>query len=135
MLLLAIGCAGPRALEADRAYQAGVAKVDRIEVRVHDEPPVAVFVTAHGMLPDGCTEIDRTLQERHASGIDVRLTTRRESVAGCAASARPFERAILLDVQGYPTGLYFVNVNGVQETFQVIEDLGARDRFLRHPTW
>jgi inhibitor of cysteine peptidase len=131
LLLLASACAGARALEADRAYQAGLAKVERIEVRVHDERPVSVL-SAYGELPDGCTEIDRTLQDRRVSGIDVRLTTRRDSGASCAPEARRFERGILLAIEGLPSGLYFVNVNGVQGTFQILEDFGARDRFERY---
>lgn len=124
-IVFAVACAGTRSLEADRAYQQGLAQVDRIQVTVLSKRPVAVNVSAYGRLPDTCTEIERSRQDRLGSGIDVTLTTRRESRAGCVAEPRPFERRILLDVVGLPAGLYFVSVNGVQESFQIFEDLDA----------
>ena len=89
----------------------------------------------YGQLPDTCTELDRSRQERLGSGIDVTLTTRRESGPSCAAEPRPFERRILLDVAGLPPGLYFVSVNGVQGSFQIFEDLDPRDGMDRFRTW
>jgi len=133
-IAFAIACAGMRALEADRAYQLGLARVDRIDVGALRERPVSVHVDVYGQLPDTCTELDRSRQERFGSGIDVTLTTRSESRPSCAAEPRPFERRILLDVAGLPPGLYFVSVNGVQGSFQIFENLDARglDRFR---TW
>jgi inhibitor of cysteine peptidase len=128
--LFAAACAGSRALEADRAYQAGVAQVERIAVDASKRPPSRVHVEAFGTLPDACTEIDRVRQRREGAGVDVTLTTRREA-RSCEAAPRPFQRSILLDVSGLPPGLYFVDVNGVRGTFQIFEDLGHPDRFER----
>lgn len=130
-----VGCAGTRAPQADRAYQAGLASVERIAVEVFSERPVSVYVSVYGQLPDGCTELDRSRQERLGSGIDVTLTTRRESGPSCAAEPRPFERRILVDVAGLPPGLYFVSVNGVRESFQIFEGLGFPRGTERLRTW
>jgi inhibitor of cysteine peptidase len=129
---LAAACAGSRALEADRAYEAGLARVERLDVRVTRELPTSVHVDAIGVLPDSCTEIDRARQERGGASVSVTLTTRREARAACVEEPRPFRYGVLLDVGGLPAGLYFVDVNGVRETFQIQEDLGARERLDRY---
>ena len=139
-LLLLLGfvsaCAGgQRALEADRAYEAGVATVERLDVNVRRGPPAAVDVSVFGQLPDACTLIHHTRQERRASGIDVTLTTRRESGASCASEPQPFQRTLALDIHGLPAGLYFVSVNGVTTTFQLFVDPIDRDRLERFRTW
>lgn len=134
-IVFAGACAGTRGLEADRAYQLGVASVDRIDVRVLTNRPVSAHVNVFGTLPDSCTEIDRAQQERLGSGIDVTLSTRRESRADCVASRRHFERRILLDVVGLPAGVYSVKVNGVQGTFQIMQDLDVRRPPVRIPVY
>jgi inhibitor of cysteine peptidase len=119
------GCAGKSAMEQDRAYQLGLARVERIDVKVMRRP-VTVHVNVYGTLPDSCTEIEGTEQQRLGSGFDVTLATRRESRSGCVATPRPFEKRILLDVAFLPSGAYSVNVNGVQGSFQILEDLDLR---------
>jgi len=134
-IAFALACFGTRGIEADRAYQQGLAAVDRIDVTAFSKRPVSATVSVYGKLPDTCTEIDRSRQERLGSGIDVTLTTRRESRPGCTAEPRPFDRRIQLDVVGLPPGLYFVSVNGVKESFQIFEDLDVRDPPVRFRTW
>ena len=135
LLAFASACAGGRALDADRAYEAGIATVERLDVNVHRERPVSVDVSVFGQLPDACTLIHRAQQERRASGITVTLTTRRESGASCAAEPQPFQRTIPLDIHGLPAGLYFVSVNGVTATFQIFVDPIDRDGLERYRTW
>jgi inhibitor of cysteine peptidase len=134
-LLVALGCAGLRGMEEDRAYQAGLAAVERIDVREQRGRPALVAVTAYGELPDACTTLDRVRQERRGSGIDLTLTTRRDSGASCAATPQPFIKTIQLMVDGFTPGIYFVTVNGVQGSFQVFDDPTAPDRFERDRVW
>ena len=136
-LLLAVlcACAGNRALEADRAYEAGLATVDRVDVHVRRQRPVLADVTVYGELPDACTLIHRAQQERRATGITVTLTTRREAGASCPAEPRAFQYTISLDVRGGPPGLYFLSVNGVSTTFQLYDAPAARDPSDRYQTW
>ena len=133
IIAIAFACAGTP--ETDRPYQAGLAPVERIDVQVFPERPVSVHVSVYGHLPDTCTALDRSRQERLGSGIDVTLTTRRESGPSCAPEPRPFQRKILLDVIGLPPGLYFVSVNGVRESFQIFEDRSVPDPMDRYRTW
>ena len=134
-LVVICACAGNRAYEADRAYEAGVAAVESIDVTAHRERPVSVAVTASGTLPDACTLIHRTQQERSTSGITVTITTRRESGANCPPEPQPFQRTFSLEIQGMPPGLYFVSVNGVAGTFQLYEDQLDRNGLERYRTW
>jgi hypothetical protein len=127
---LLAGCAGKSAMEQDRAYQLGLARVERIDIKVMRRP-VSVHVNVYGTLPDTCTEIEGTEQQRLGSGFDVTLATRRESRSGCVATPRPFERRISLDASNLSSGLYSVDVNGVKGDFQVLEDLDVR----KPPSW
>jgi hypothetical protein len=134
-LVCLAACAGGRAYEMDRAYEAGVATVDRLDVSVHRERPVSVDVTVSGQLPDACTLIHRAQQDRQTTGITVTLTTRREAGANCPAERRFFQRTLALDVQGMPPGLYFLSVNGVSTTFQIYADRVAPNPGDRYRTW
>ena len=122
---LLAACAGKSPMEQDRAYQLGLARVDRIDVKVMRRP-VTVHVNVYGTLPDTCTEIEGTEQNRFGSGFDVTVAIRRDTHADCISTPRPFERRILLQVTNLPSGVYSVNVNGVQGTFQILEDLDLR---------
>jgi hypothetical protein len=133
--LFAAGCAGRDPIKADRAYQAGLAAVSRIEVDSQRVKPFTVRVTVHGDLPDPCTEIDRVRQEQVSGGIEVTVTTRRESGALCAAVVKPYETTLMLTTHGMMPGLYFVTVNGVRETFQLHEDLADPNRFEHYHSW
>jgi hypothetical protein len=135
LLALACACAGRSALERDRAYEAGVASVERLDVSARRERPVAVDVTIFGQLPDACTLIHRAQQEQLSTGVTVTLTTRRESGASCPPEPRAFQHTLSLDVHGLPPGLYFVSVNGVSSTFQIYADSLSPDPSQRYRTW
>ncbi len=135
LLVVLSACASGRDYEMDRAYEAGVAAVERLNVSVHSGRPVSVDVSVTGQLPDACTLIHRAQQDRRASGIAVTLTTRRESGATCPPEPQPFQRTISLDVHGLPPGLYFVSVNGVSSTFQIGVDSIAPNASDRYPTY
>ena len=100
---IAVGCAGTRAMEEDRAYQLGLARVDRLDVKVMRRP-VTVHLNVYGTLPDSCTEIEGSEQQRLGSSFDVTIATRRESRSGCVAASRPFEKRILLEVTNLTDG-------------------------------
>jgi inhibitor of cysteine peptidase len=120
-------------MEQDRAYQLGLARVDRIDVKVLRRP-VTVHVNVYGTLPDTCTEIEGMEQTRFGSGFDVTVATRRDTHADCISTPRPFEKRILLQVTNLPSGVYSVDVNGVQGTFQILEDLDLRRGPYPYPT-
>jgi hypothetical protein len=135
LLAVASACAGTRELEMDRAYEAGIASVERLDVNVRRGRPAGVDVDVFGQLPDACTLIHRAQQDRRSTGITVTLTTRRESGARCPPEPRAYQRIVALDIQGMPPGLYFVSVNGVSTTFQIFPDSLAPNAADRYRTW
>jgi inhibitor of cysteine peptidase len=101
---------------------AGRARVEEIEIVILESFPVQVNVVARGNLPDGCTAIDRIEQQRQGDAFLVTITTVRPASQMCTQALVPFEQVISLDVAGLKAGTYMVNVNGVQDTFELAVD-------------
>jgi inhibitor of cysteine peptidase len=99
-----------------------LAQVDRVAIDRRPSNPPRYFVIASGQLPDDCTQIGRSRQERVASTIKVRLYTREASGAACLPKTRPFRETIRLDVKGLSAGSYAVEVNGAVNSLILIED-------------
>jgi inhibitor of cysteine peptidase len=100
----------------------GLAPVDSIQILIQESLPVQVHVRVLGNLPDGCTTIDQTLQERQDNTITVTVTTARPGDVGCTEALVPFDKTIALDVLGLKAGTYTVTVNGVSATFTLAVD-------------
>lgn len=109
---LLAACAGDAAREADRAYTAGVARVERIEVDLVSTRPPRLRVAVQGLLPDACTELDPPRIRSLGARIEITLETRRPSGASCAPQESPFSRSIPLMLGG-GFRYYVVDVNGV----------------------
>ena len=74
------------------------------------------------VLPDPCTRIDRIVQSRLGSRIELSISTRRDFGAVCDAEATPFERHVALSIVMLEVGLYSVVANGVDAPFSVNVD-------------
>ncbi len=105
-------CAGDRAREADRAYTAGVARVDRVDVELVSTRPPRLRVGVEGAIPDACTEIDPPEIRTFGARIEITLGTRRAFGASCPAEESRFSRSIPVMLTG-EFRLYVVDVNGV----------------------
>jgi len=99
----------------------GFAPVEEIEIVILESFPVQVQVIARGNLPDPCTEIFEVLQERKENTFFVAIKTYRPP-GFCIQVLAPFEEIIPLEVYGLPAGTYTVDVNGVQDTFDLEVD-------------
>ena len=99
----------------------GLALVDEIDILILESFPVQINVIARGNLPDPCTEISEVLQEREGDTFFITIKTYR-SPGFCIQVLAPFEEIIPLDVYGLPAGTYTVDVNGVQDTFDLEVD-------------
>ena len=99
----------------------GLASVDEIDILILESFPVQVQVIARGNLPDPCTEIYQINQEREGNTFFITIKTYRPP-GFCIQVIAPFEEGIMLDVYGLPAGTYTVEVNGVQETFDLEVD-------------
>lgn len=125
LALAAFGCAGIEITPTPavtRGPVAGEAVVESIEILILESFPVQVNVVARGNLPDGCTAIDRVMQERDGNAFLVTITTIRPAGAVCTEALVPFEEVISLGVYGLPAGVYTVTVNGVGDTFELTMD-------------
>ena len=98
----------------------GLALVDEIDILILESFPVQINVIASGNLPNPCTEISEVLQEKEGNTFFITIKTYR-SPGFCIQVIVPFEEIIPLEVYGLPAGSYTVDVNGVQDTF----DLGV----------
>jgi len=99
----------------------GLALVDEIDILILESFPVQINVIARGNLPDPCTEISEVLQEREGNTFFVSIKTYRPP-GPCIQVLAPFEVKIPLNVYGLPAGTYTVDVNGVQDTFDLEVD-------------
>jgi hypothetical protein len=98
------------------------ARVNKVEILILESFPVQVQVVATGGLPDGCTELDEINTVRDGNQFNISITTARPAEVMCILVAPTFEEKISLDVQGLPKGEYTVNVNGVEESFELQVD-------------
>jgi hypothetical protein len=118
-----LACAYDPAREADRAYTAGVAQVESVEIDLRSgSPPIAVARVA-GTLPDACTELEPPWVRRSGEVFDVLLRTRRPFGADCPPEPVPFEQRVRLRLDPGP-GAWVVTVNGVSRGFAASSGLG-----------
>lgn len=96
----------------------GLAPVEEIDILTLESFPVQIFVIASGYLPDPCTEIYQISQEREGNTFFITIETYR-SPGFCIQVIAPFKEVIPLQVYGLPAGIYTVEVNGVQGTFDL----------------
>jgi inhibitor of cysteine peptidase len=96
----------------------GLATVEEIDILTLESFPVQIFVIASGYLPDPCTEIYQISQEREGNTFFITIETYR-SPGFCIQVIAPFKEVIPLQVYGLPAGIYTVEVNGVQGTFDL----------------
>jgi len=105
-------------------YVYGTAMVDDVQINIMESFPVQVSAVVNGYVSDGCTEIDEDniAVGREDTVFDISLTTIRPKDAVCTEAIELFEVTIPLDVYGLDKGVYTVNVNGVNATFELSMD-------------
>lgn len=112
--------AGPSGLLGEQGSEEviiGEAVVKDVEVSATSREQVEAV--ARGELPDGCTNVHEMELSRVDDEFTVHITTVRPRDASCTGEIRPFDKAILLDVKGLPSGRYRLTVNGVSVSFTV----------------
>ncbi|MEZ5333825.1 MAG: hypothetical protein R2741_00555 [Methanolobus sp.] len=99
----------------------GTASVSDIQVLILESFPVQVHVAVTGNYPDGCTEVHKENIEfdGQTNTFTVELTTRRPADAMCTQALVPFEHSVALDVYGLEKGVYYVDVNGARDQFEL----------------
>lgn len=100
----------------------GSADVQSVQIQILESSPVQVNAIARGQLPDaGCTTIAGASQVRNGNTFTVKVTTKTDPAVLCALTLTPFEHVISLDFSSLIPAKYIVNVNGVEESFELPE--------------
>ncbi|WP_406662333.1 hypothetical protein V7O66_06415 [Methanolobus sp. ZRKC3] len=105
-------------------YIRGTAVVEDVEILILESFPVQIHAVATGYLPDGCTEIDDgSIEiELNDNTFDVTIETIRPKDMACTEAIVPFEQKVVLDVYGLEKGVYTVNINGIESSFELATD-------------
>lgn len=127
LMILATACAPitstPSPIVTEVPTQASVAVVKSIEILLLESFPLQVHAVVRGDLPDaGCTTIASVEQMREGNTFKLTLVTTTDPLAVCAQVLTPFEEVVPLDVQGLPAGIYTVEADGIQTTFELTVD-------------
>ncbi len=99
----------------------GTAIVQTIEIQVQNNP-LQVNAVLRGQLPDsGCTAISGVDQVREGNTfrLTVNTATTNDPAVSCLTVLTPFEQVVPLDVSNLQPGKYIVNVNGLEQSFEV----------------
>ena len=99
-----------------------LANVNAIEIMILESFPVQVHVVARGEHPDSCTKVDEITTRREGNTFVVNINAYRPADAMCAQVITPYDEVIALDVVGLKAGVYTVEVNGIQDTFELQMD-------------
>lgn len=94
------------------------AQVDDFTIQILESFPVQVMVRATGYLSDGCSVLQEPVSFRDGNVFYVNLDVHREGEV-CTQALVPYEIAIPLQVVNLPAGVYIVNVNGQEKTFEL----------------
>lgn len=118
---LLAACAVDSAREADRAFTAGLARVERVELDLVSTRPPRLRIRVTGSLPDACTRIEPVEIRHLGARIEIALPTRRAFGAACPPAETPFVRSIPLSLSD-EFRLYAIDVNGVSGTVVIPPD-------------
>lgn len=99
------------------------AAVEKIGINLLESFPVQVHVDVAGYLPNGCYGLGEThiIQDNNQFSVVINMTELQTLVA-CTQALVPFKVTVPLDVYGLHAGTYQVNVNGINEIFELSVD-------------
>jgi len=97
------------------------APIDSLRIETLETFPVQQILVVSGTLPNGCTYLNTPTQLRDGNVFYVSLDTRIEGEI-CTEALVPFEERIALQVTGLPAGVYVVNINGREISFELEGD-------------
>ncbi|MCA9352043.1 hypothetical protein KC866_01485 [Patescibacteria group bacterium] len=103
------------------ALPLNAAPIDSVVIETSEGFPVQQTVVVSGNLPDGCTYLNDPVQLRDGNVFYITLDTRREGDT-CTEALVPYETRIDLQVNNLPRGVYVVNVNQREISFELESD-------------
>ena len=108
----------------DEQYIRGTAVVEAVDIVILESFPVQIHAVATGYLPDGCTRVEEeSIAIVHEDDMfNVSIGTIRPKDMACTEAIVPFEQTVILDVYGLKKGVYTVNINGIESSFELSTD-------------
>jgi inhibitor of cysteine peptidase len=97
------------------------APIDTISINTLESFPVQQVLVVSGQLPDGCTYLNDPIQTRDGNVFNIELTTYRQGEL-CTQALVPYEKIIPLEVNNLPAGVYIVDINGREISFELETD-------------
>ncbi|MFT7328320.1 MAG: hypothetical protein ACI870_000507 [Crocinitomicaceae bacterium] len=94
------------------------APIDSVFIESQETFPIGQTLVILGSLPNGCTYLNTPNQLRDGNVFYVTLDTRVEGDL-CTQALVPYEERIELKVNNLPAGVYIVNVNGRELSFEL----------------
>ena len=100
---------------------ANAAPIDSLEIESTESFPVQKTLVVKGTLPNGCTYLNTPGQLRDGNVFYITLDTYTEGDT-CTEALVPYEERIDLQVNNLPGGVYIVNINGREISFEIEGD-------------
>ena len=97
------------------------APIDSLRIETLESFPIQQTLVVSGTLPDGCTYLNTPTQIRDGNIFYITLDTRTEGEI-CTQALVPFEERINLQVNNLPAGVYIVDINGREISFELEGD-------------
>lgn len=108
-----------------RASEVQLAPVERIEIKKTATSPVQVFVKVKGHFRDGCGSIGHVFTRQDGNNFTITVSQKTlQTFQACTQALVPFELTLPLAVYGLSKGSYTVNVNKINQSFQLDADVG-----------
>jgi len=105
----------------DGAVPLNAAPIDSLRIETSESFPVEQTLVVTGTLPNGCTYLNTPTQLRDGNVFYVTLDTYTEGDV-CTEALVPYEERIALQVNNLPGGVYIVNINGREISFELEGD-------------
>ncbi|MFT6361364.1 MAG: hypothetical protein ACJAV6_000363 [Candidatus Paceibacteria bacterium] len=105
----------------DGTLPLNAAQIDSIQIETSEDFPVTQTVVVSGNLLNGCTYLNTPSQLRDGNIFYVMLDTRTEGDL-CTEALVPYETRIDLQVNNLPAGVYVVNINQQEISFELEND-------------
>ncbi len=96
-------------------------KIKSIKIIYSEVFSSQINILVKGEFSDTCTEVGEVVEEQNGNKFSVSLYTKKVKNINCVLAPVSFEKTISLDTIGLNPGKYFVDVNGVDGEFEILE--------------
>ena len=99
-----------------------VPSINEASIETSEGFPTSHTIVVTGTLSNDCVYLNAPMQTRDGNVFDVMLTTRVEDNGNCSEAPISFEERVVLETIGLPAGVYVVDLNGQELSFELEND-------------